>query len=317
MSRVDELPPDQRAALSVLLRQHKSYEDVADMLGIDEHAVHDRAHAALAVLAPRLAREVEASRRAEIGDYLLGQQPAVAERMRTRTLLSSSEPAAAWARALIAELAPLANGSMPDIPESLESAVHAVEEERRPAPYPLREASSAAPAGAPAAPSSSRLGGALVLAAIAAAVIVVLILVLSGGGGSSHHHASTTSSTGTSTTTASQEGQIKLVPPEAHSGSRGTVEVLSEGSKRAFYIQAEKLPITTDFYYAIWLYNSPTSALPLSKAPAVGKSHKLAGAALLPSNAGEYHEIVVTRETNTRPRHPGHIVLHGPLTLSG
>ena len=55
MSRLDELPPDQRAALSLLLRQRKSYGEVASMLGIGEQAVHDRAHAALAVLAPRLA----------------------------------------------------------------------------------------------------------------------------------------------------------------------------------------------------------------------------------------------------------------------
>ena len=53
MSRLDELPPDQRAALSLLLRQRKSYAEVATLLGISERAVHDRAHAALAVLAPR------------------------------------------------------------------------------------------------------------------------------------------------------------------------------------------------------------------------------------------------------------------------
>ncbi len=107
MSRLDELPPDQRAALSLLLRQRKSYGEVAGLLGIPEQAVQARAHAALAVLAPRQARELTAERRQQIGNYLLGQE-GVAERLATRTFLNGSEPGCAWAQALRAELAPLA-----------------------------------------------------------------------------------------------------------------------------------------------------------------------------------------------------------------
>ncbi len=44
------------------------------MLGIAERAVHDRAHAALAVLAPARGAALEPGRREEIGEYLLGQQ---------------------------------------------------------------------------------------------------------------------------------------------------------------------------------------------------------------------------------------------------
>ena len=93
MSRLDDLPPDQRAALSLLLRQGKVYAEVAAMLQIGERAVHDRAHAALAVLAPREARELTPERREEIGDYLLGQSGGVARRLRARRLLDDS-PAA-------------------------------------------------------------------------------------------------------------------------------------------------------------------------------------------------------------------------------
>ena len=75
MSRLEELPPDQRAALSILLRQRKTYAEVAAMLGIGEQAVHDRAHAALAVLAPQEARGLTPAMRQEIGDYMLSQQP--------------------------------------------------------------------------------------------------------------------------------------------------------------------------------------------------------------------------------------------------
>jgi hypothetical protein len=335
MSTIDELPPDQRAALSILLRRQVTYAEVAEMLGIGERAVHDRAHAALAVLAPGQARALDASLRSEISDYMLGQQLDAGMRLRTRTLLADSEAAGTWARALAHELEPIANGTLPEIPPAPAAKRPAAPERpatpakpaahEKPAaprsepaekrePYPLSQASSTPGAWQAPSPSSSRLGGALVLAAIAAAVIVVLILVLSGGGGS-HKAATTGSTTSTTSTGAKEEGRITLRPPEAHSGSIASVQILSEGGKRAFYIQAEHLPETTDFYYAIWLYNSPTSALPLSKAPAVGKTHKLAGAALLPSNASEYKEIIVTRETSTRPSHPGHIILHGPLTL--
>jgi hypothetical protein len=122
MSRLDDLPPDQRATLSLLLRRRKSYAEVATMLDIDERAVHDRAHAALAVLAAPQTRELNAEQREEVGDYLLGQRTGVAERLATRTYLEGSPPARAWAHALTVELAPLAAGApLPEIPSASDS----------------------------------------------------------------------------------------------------------------------------------------------------------------------------------------------------
>ena len=287
MSRLDELPPDQRAALALLLRQRKSYAQVASMLAINERSVHDRAHAALAVLAPRQARAVPFDQRVEIGDYLLGQQASVGERLRTRTFLAGSEPGRAWAREIAAELAPLAASNLPEIPPSA------------PAPQRLQDLSaSAGPPLASAAPArslpSSRLGGAVVLAVIAAAVIVAVVL-LSNGGSSHGKGASKTSSTASTKTGPTVENQITLKPPTSRSGSVGVVDVLAEDGKRAFFIEAQHLPESKGFYYAIWLYNSPTSSLPLSKSPAVGATHRLAGGSLLPTSAGEYREILVTR----------------------
>jgi hypothetical protein len=51
MSRLDDLLPDQRAVLSLLVRQGKSHAEIADMLGIPQQAVRDRARAALDALA--------------------------------------------------------------------------------------------------------------------------------------------------------------------------------------------------------------------------------------------------------------------------
>lgn len=51
MREMEQLPPDQRAVLSLVLAQHKSYAEVASLLGISEQTVRERAHAALDALA--------------------------------------------------------------------------------------------------------------------------------------------------------------------------------------------------------------------------------------------------------------------------
>jgi hypothetical protein len=309
MSSIQELPPDQRAALTVLLRQGKTHDEVAALLGIAPQAVHDRAHAALAVLAPAQARGLDAGQRDEIGEYLLGQQNDAGARLRTRTLLASSQPAGDWARALAPQLEELAPGKLPEIPPAAGAGAPA-------SPvggYPLSEAGSAPASTEEHARPSSRLGGALLLAAIVAAVVVVIVVVTDGG--SSHSKTTGTTST-TASTQAKEEGRITLHPQDPSSNTTGTVQILSESGKKAFFIQAEHIPANTgkDFY-AVWLYNSPSHALALSKSPQVGSSHKLAGAALLPENAAEYHEILLTRETSTRPTKPGPVVLRGVLGL--
>jgi hypothetical protein len=349
MSRLDELPPDQRAALSLLLRQRKSYADVAVLLGIAERAVHDRAHAALAVLAPRQARGLSAERREQIGDYLLGQQPGVAERLRTRTRLASEESERAWALAIAEQLAGLGAPERGEIPEPLSPPAHSPPPAPGPPPAPPRATAGARAAGPVAAPErastlgaharaatagtadtageapwpsslgapSSRLGGALLLGALVVAVVVAVILIASSSGGSGSGKASAKATTSTASTKAgpAQGPKLALHSPNAASRSVGVVEILSEGSKRAFYIDAEHLPQTRNFFYAIWLYNSRTSAEALSKSPAVGTNHKLAGGALLPANAGQFHEILLTRETSTHPTKPGTVVLRGVFSL--
>jgi hypothetical protein len=324
MSRLDDLPPDQRAALSLLLRNRKSYAEVASLLDIQERAVHDRAHAALAVLAPREARELTAERREAIGDYLLGQRASVAERLATRTYLDGSAQARAWAKALTAELQPLAEAPLPEIlggagpPARVEGAGERAAPASPPSLPPLEGQRSRSSA------QSSRRGGALLLAALVAGVVVAVILLADGGGGSHNQSASATTaaaaSTGTTSSTApagraKEDKRIALRPPEAASKSIGVAEVLSEESKYAFYLAAEHLPPSKGFFYAVWLYNSPTSYEALSKSPPVGSNGRLQGGALLPSDAAKYHEMLLTRETSDRPTHPGPIVLSGDFAL--
>ncbi len=313
MSRLDALPDDQRAALALLLGQRKSYAELAAMLAIPERAVRDRAHAALAVLAPREARELTPERRAQIGDYLLGQLPGVPERLAARTYVSGSAAAQAWAGALVQELAPLASSPLPEIPAGPPPA----------GARPTLAERAAAPqlAGAPSAPGSSlpssRVGGAALLAVIVVAIVIAVIL-LSGGGSPSK--SSTTASTSTAKTTSTTSGpvvdaRLTLHSPDPHSRSIGAMDIISEGSKRAFYIEAENIPASNGFYYALWLFNNHSSFLPLSKSPPVGADKRLAGGALLPAEAGDFHEVLLTRETSARPASPGPVVLRGPFSL--
>jgi hypothetical protein len=323
MSQLDDLPPDQNAALSLLLRRRKSYAEVAVLLGIEERAVHDRAHAALAVLAPRQARELTPERREEIGDYLLGQQASVSERIRTRSFLEGSAPGRRWANALSAELAPLGGASMPDIPgdpHGHQDAHEAPAQEQTPA-VAAAARSSAARAARPL--PSSRVGGAVLLAAIVAAVVVAIILI-TGGSGSQKHKPSAASaaasSTGTGSTAATtgktkENRRLTLTSPDPASKSIGVAEVLSEGNKYAFYLAAEHLPPSRGFFYAVWLYNSPTSHEALSRSPPVTSNGRLQGGALLPSDAGKYHTMLLTRETSQRPTQPGPTVLSGAFGL--
>ena len=192
MSRMDELPPDQRAALSLLLSQRKSYAEVATLLQIPAGAVHDRAQAALAVLAPGEARALSADERAEVGDYLLGQA-GIADRLKTRTYLSDSEPARTWALAVAGELSdadaqlaagdPAADGQQrPPAAATLAPPAAALTRHRPPrrrprttAPEPRRARPCRGP---PRAPRRARcLGGCLVVAAVVVAVVVAVILL--------------------------------------------------------------------------------------------------------------------------------------------
>ncbi|MDQ6811097.1 MAG: hypothetical protein M3Z95_04260 [Actinomycetota bacterium] len=309
MSRLDDLPPDQLAAVSLLVRRRKSYAEVAALLQIQERVVRDRVHAGLAALAGGGALDIRAGelapeRREEIGDYLLGQQANVGERLRTRTLLEGSATARAWARAISTELAPVSGAPLAEIPAGADSQAAARE---HPGAYPVRPSRQL---------PSSRLGGALLLAAILAGVVIAVV-ALSGSGSKKRAGpgAAGTSTTNASASHATEDKRITLIPTDSTSKAIGVAEVLSEGSKYAFYLAAEHLAPSKGFFYAVWLYNSPTSFEALSRSPPVASNGRLQGGALLPANAGNYHQMLLTRETSERPSKPGTVVLSGAFAL--
>jgi len=99
MSPLDALAPDQRAVVALVLQQGRSYEDIADMLGLPVAGVRARAHAGLRSLAPDNALPDEVT--APLADYLLGRQSPAdaaatssmpAPQRRTRTMACAAGP---------------------------------------------------------------------------------------------------------------------------------------------------------------------------------------------------------------------------------
>ncbi len=350
MSRLEDLPPDLHAVLSLLLRQHKTYAEIAGVLGIEERAVHDRAHAALAMLDPRRARELTAAQREQVGEYLLGQATP-AGRGEILAQLEDAAPAREWAQALAAELAPLASEPLPEVPAAGAAGDGTAAQDtaarvgtqgsRAPSatapvlePPPTGAAAEHEPPATTPAARSSRVGGMVVLGVTAAVVIAAVVLIVgvgsggSGSSGSSHPGATatassstaTTSSTASTSTTAAGEPRVDATlpltsPNPATSKALGIVEVVSRGSVLAFLVVAEHLPPTTGFRYAAWLYNSPSDALALGSGPQVGSNGILKAAGGLPADASRFHKIILTEERSEKPTRPGPIVLSGAFKV--
>jgi anti-sigma factor RsiW len=242
MSALDNLPPDQRAVLQMVLQRGRSYDEIASLLSIDRAAVRQRALDGFDALTP--ATVLPGPERALVTDYLLGQLPdRVAEEV--YSFLQASDADRAWAEALAAVLGPLAPGSLPEIPAGAplgadDGAAGGLEDDSDPpdlggaeepgayaAPVaeepelrtrPTREPR---PPRAPREPRpSSRRGGAILLSTLGVLIVAVIVVVIAtaGGGAKNHAHsnnagsttttqdASTTATTGTTTTATTGTG---------------------------------------------------------------------------------------------------------------
>jgi hypothetical protein len=375
VSALDVLPPDQRAALQLLLQQGLSYEDLAGMLGMEPGALRHRAVAGLETIGPDAGRRLAPERRAEIADYLLRQQ-SDEEAAATREHLASSAGARAWARALAAELRPLAKAGVPDIPAEAPGARGAVPPvppadaegaaEREPAPFEQAAGTAASPpsaragsrpwasspragvtdtsarsgpdaasappepAAAPAAEEGrredrgkrevSRLGGALLIAGIGILAVVLLVaVVLLGRGFLGGDDDAANDGDGAAQTQPGQPqvvGQINLTSSPEDADYVGLVQIVNQNGERALAIVGQDLPPSSErAAYAVWLYNSPSQARRLGFPPPVGEDGRLSGLATLPENAGDFREVVISRDSDAEQDRPGRIVLRGELEL--
>ena len=319
MAPVDSLPADQQAVLSLLLRQGRSYAQIAGMLKISDAAVRERAHGALTAIGPP-AGDLSARHRAEIGDWLLGQADD-GERADTEDLLDRHEPARAWAGAVAGELAPLGGERIPEVPSPPTG-----DPTPRTADEPTAEASPDAPtrvhtpAGAAAArPRSSRVGGAVLLALVALVAVVVVVLVTrggddDGGGGGSERASSTTSAQGD----AAQSrvvAQVNLRAPAGAPAAKalGVMQVLRVDGELAVNAIFEGLPRPKgeNVGYGIWLSTPGGERKWLGFINTADEQGRLVVQGRFDQNVTAYRDVLLTRETRRNPPRPGTIYLRG------
>lgn len=275
MSRFDDLPADQKATLQLLLKQGKSYDELATLLRLDSTAVRERALNALDALGPENTAGLSPEHQDEISDYLLGQQSA-SGRAATRAFLEGSASGRAWARTIATQLRPLAGADLPEIPAEpaeVEKAFDAL------GPRPqARERQE----------QSSRVGGILFLLGVAAVVAILVVLVVSRLGGGDDKtdaqvdgtpaatQADTTASTASTASTATPavcnastdpngciETQIPMTSTK--SNALATAFILKQNGERILGINGQAFAANDpkQFNYAVWLYTSPQKAFRL------------------------------------------------------
>jgi len=355
MSAIDDLPPDQRAVLQLVLRQGRSYDQLSGMLGIDRDAVAERAHAGLEALAPDAARRLSPERRAQVADYLLSQDDEH-EAAATRDYLAGSASARAFARLLADALAPVARDPLPELPApatapAADAPPPALPEEREeggdidtPPPFvPAPAPAAAAGAARGASPRSSRLGGIIILIGLGIAVAVVVIYLVNHNSSNNDNGTqsastnttsqttaqtppanTTTGTTPTTTTPVKPKFQINLRPLATGSKAVGLAQVVTQGTQEAIALAAQGVAPNANNAYVVWLYNSQSDAKFLgfvnSKVGSNGQFTALIPPASLPANAKTFKYLLVSLEPitanqKTAPASPTQPILRGVLKL--
>jgi len=305
MATFDQLSAEQRAIVELVLQRGKSYDELADMLGMPETRVRELARDALVDLAPVSARRVEEDWRGQLADYVLGQQ-AGPEATATRGHLRRSEAARTWARSLLDSLEQLyPNGDLPAIPESERGAR---QRGLRKAGPPAAAASAGAappPRGETGASADAAVMRRRILAAGGAAALVLVVVLLwpigllTGG----DDNGSEPQATGATSSTSQQS-----------KGPAGIAVILGQGDQRALRVDATNLvPSTKQFAYQVWLYNSPKDAESIG-IQVTDKRGTYQGAGALPKDYAKFRYIDVSREPIDRNQaHSGNSVLRGRM----
>jgi hypothetical protein len=316
MAALDDLPPDQRAVLQLVLRQGRSLDDLAALLRISPDAVRERARIGAEALAPPPPAGLEAADRGRIALWLLGQDGDAPP-----DVLRGSESARAWAGRLHDALAPLARHELPAVPPVAAA----------PAPATPGPADDLAPGRGAPVPRVSRLGGALLLGGLAIALVALVVWLIAGRDdhASSSSAASPAATSPKSTQGGSSTGSVRTVarvslnPPEgARSKALGLAQLAVRGKAAAFLVAAQGLTPQKNTYFAFWVIGGSEKPgfLGAIRSSALRRG-RLAAQARVPSAIASYTTFLVTREpvTGSRraPAQPGPILLAGPLRLTG
>lgn len=342
MSALSDLSPDQRAVLQLLLKQGKSYGELAALLRIDPAAVRERAAMALDALAGPAGDGLSDAEVDRLTDFLLGQSetppPRDAQaRAWSETVVDALrkgglEPKAELGDEPVAEPEAAPGQELPPVPaEAPASLAPASAPAPAPAPQPDPAEKATVPGfgyGPDDEERSSRLGGILLLLGLVAVIAVVLVVVLTRGNGSDSANSptvaaqttsadtTTTTPTATSTTPLSVEAQVNMTPPTKGSKALGVATIITDGKTQAAQIQTQGLPANgKSDLYALWLTGGPggkASLLGFQKTP-VGRTGRFQGTASLPADAASYKYIQLSRETQNNPTKPSNVILRGAL----
>jgi hypothetical protein len=298
MATFDQLSPEQRAIIELVLQRGKSYDELAGLLAIPESRVRNLARDALVALSPITARGVDDEWRGQIADYVLGQQ-AGPESTATRGHLRRSEAARTWARSLLDSLDTLyAGDGMPAIPEGERvGRARRARERRRPEPAEEAPAEELSPEGQAAVRRRRLVGAGAAAAALLALIVLVWpVGVLTGDDEGEGERAS-----------AGQPARGRGVPA-------GIAIVAQRDGRRQLIVQAASLPPNRQREaYEVWLYNSPQDARSLG-AQVTDQRGTYQGAGQLPDDFRRFQFIDVSREPIDQNRaHSGQSVLRGRI----
>jgi hypothetical protein len=315
MATFEQLSPEQRAIVELVLRQGKTYGELSDMLNLPEGRVRELARDALVELAPVSVRGVEEDWRGQLADYVLGQQSGP-EATATKGHLRRSEAARSWARSLLDSLEQFyENGSVPSIPEGERgrraAAAAAPREPREP-----REPRSAM--GGRLAPTADRrwlMAGAAALIVILFAVIIWPIGALTGGDDNKNSSSSNNSTASAGNGTQTTGGQSTTAQ---NTGPAGIAIVVERSGKKQLLVQAARLtPSGQSEGYYVWLYNSPSDAKSLG-GQVTDQSGNYQAIGPLPADYKNYKYIDISRQkiaSGGAVKHSGDSVLRGKMPV--
>ena len=305
MATLDQLPPEQRAILELIVQRNRSYDDLAGVLDLQPPRVRELAREALVGLAPVTANRVDPDRLGQIADYVLDQQSG-AEQTATMAHLRRSEAGRAWTSSLVDSLAHMYDGAPPAIPEAEEAPPRRRRREReRPRERPRererprvreplrrREPEAERPreplsSEALAAVRRRRVGAALIGIAAIVGIVIGVIAITNG------------SSKKTSKATAARTqprilGELLLRPLNgSRRNNQGIAIVAQRGSERDLIVQAKLSPTKQGQAYEVWLYNSKTDAVPVG-AQVTDQNGNYQGAGKLPADLSKFQAIDVS-----------------------
>ena len=321
MATFDQLSAEQRAIIELVLKQGKSYESLAELLGMPPERVKELARQSLVKLSPVSAAAVDEEWRGQIADYLLHQQSGP-ESTATRGHLRRSEGARSWSRSVLDSLEQLYDpANIPTIPDGDGGAPAPPRpswrgESRGKSPAKEAPAAEGAKDRADLSPEARALvrrrqvatGAGVGLVALLLGLLVWPIGLVAGGDDDDGNDESQQARR----PRAQVVGQLLLRPVEKARGT-GVAVIASRGKQRQLIVQA-RLPATPEGQaYEVWLYNSDRDARSLG-AQVTDREGMFQGAGPLPNDVARYRFIDVSREPVDRnARHSGRSVLRGRI----